>query len=217
MEKHITQFDEVQATANMTIQVAKSVHVVDADTAAKAKAFAVELKNIEGMIDEIRKEMVKPLNDEVKGINDYAKTLTLPIGQAKAELSGKIIAWQNEERMKAEIEAAAEKARLDAIAAQMAESGEATFEEVEAVQERAAVYAEPIKMLKHEKPLAVRDSWKFKVTDFKALAEYAVKTGQLWMLSPNESEIGKKVRAATGPLRNCPGLEIWSEQSAIIK
>lgn len=217
MENTIQEFNEVQAKADAALQIALGAEVTDADTAAVAKSQAVELKDIEKLIEDKRKELVKPYNDKVSEINAAAKAITAPIGQGKRALADKLLAWQNEERMKAEMAAAAEKARLEAMAAEMAESEDATLEEVEAVQERAQAYAEPVKMLKHEKPLAVREVWKHEIKDFKALAEYAVKTGQLWLLLPNESEIGKRVRAAQGPLRTLPGCEIWSEQSAVIR
>jgi len=216
-QTEVVGFNEIQATANAALQVALSTEVIDSDTASAAKAQAVELAGIEKKIEETRKTLVKPYNDKVSEINAAAKAITAPIGQGKGTLANRIMAWQNEERMKAEMAAAAEKARLEAEAAKLAESDDATLEEVEAVQEMAAVYAEPVKMLKHEKPLATRDSWKYLVTDFKALAEFAVKTGSLWLLMPNEAEIGKRVRAANAPLRTLPGAEIWSEQSAVIR
>jgi hypothetical protein len=217
MGNTIQEFNEVQAKADAALQVALAAEVTDSDSAAVAKSQAVELKDIEKLIEDKRKELVKPYNDKVSEINAAAKALAAPIGQGKTALADKLLAWQNEERMNAEIAAAEEKARLEAMAAEMAESEDATLEEVEAVQERAQAYAEPVKMMKHEKPLAVREVWKCEIKDFKALAEYAVKTGQLWLLLPNESEIGKRVRAAQGPLRTLPGCEIWSEQSAVIR
>ena len=217
MQTNIQEFNEVQAKAEAALQVALAAEVTDSDSAAVAKSQAVELKDVEKLIEDKRKELVKPYNDKVSEINAFAKAIAEPIGKGKKTLADKLLAWQNEERMKAEIAAAEEKARLEAMAAEMAESEDATLEEVEAVQERAQVYAEPVKMMKHEKPLAVREVWKHKVDDFTALAEYAVTTGQLWLLLPNESEIGKRVRAAQGPLRTLPGCEIWSEQSAVIR
>lgn len=217
MENTIQEFNELQAKADAALQVALAAEVTDADTAAAAKAMAGELKSVEKRIEEIEKVLIAPLDKKIKEIKAFTKPLKAAISDGKNDLADRILAWQNEELAKAEMEAAAEKARLEAMAAEMAESEDATLEEVEAVQERAQAYAEPVKMMKHEKPLAVREVWKCEIKDFKVLAEYAVKTGQLWLLLPNESEIGKRVRAAQGPLRTLPGCEIWSEQSAVIR
>lgn len=202
----IKEFDAVQATANAALEVANAVEVQDIETAATAKAQALELQKIEKSIEEVRVALVKPLNDQVREINAKAKAITAPIEAGKKGISGKLLRWQNEERLKAEQAAAEEKARLEAEAAALAEKDDATLEEIEAVEAKAAIYSVPVKMLKAEKPLTVREIWKYTITDESKLPRE--------FLMPNTSLIGERVR---GGLRIIPGVEIYSEQSAVLK
>lgn len=202
----ITGFNAIQETANAALESAKEVVVCDLQTAESSKAKAVELKGIENRIEDIRKELVKPLNDQVSAINAAAKSISTPINAGKTELANKLMRWQNEERMKAEAKAAEERAQREAEAAALAASDDATFEEIEAAEERVELAAAPVKMTKSETPLQTREIWKFTITDKAALPED--------LKLPNEAEIGRRVRAGA---RVISGVEIFSEQVAVVR
>lgn len=209
---NIVSFDAIKATANEALEIAKSIKVNDADSAAAATGKLSELKAIADRVENIRKDLVAPIDEERKRIQDMAKAISTPIDSAKRNLSDEIRRWQNEERLKAEKAAEEERKAAEARLAETLADDNASIEDVERVTAHVEVASKPVKMSKSLKPLKTRENWKFTVTDFKALVQHALATESLWMLSPNESEIGKKVRAANTPLRQCPGLEIYSEE-----
>lgn len=204
--QEVVSFDAIKATADSALLAAQSVTVTDLSTAEVSKSKAVELQRVEKRIEEIRKELVKPLNDQVSAINATAKSLSSPIGAAKSELANKLMRWQNEERMKAEAKAEEERKQREAEAAAIAASDDATFEEIEEAEAKVELAAAPVKMTKSETPLQVREIWKFSITDKAALPED--------LKLPNEAEIGRRVRAGA---RVIPGVEIFSEQVAVVR
>lgn len=207
----VVNFDAIKATAEAALEIAKTITVTDADSAATATAKRAELKIIADRVESIRKDLVKPIDDAKAKIQADAKAISDPIKAARADIESKIILWQEEEKAKAKAIADAEKAAAEArLAATMADDN-ATIEEVEQASAQVEIAAKPVKMSGAYKPLKTRENWKFHVTDLKALVKYALENDALWMISANEVEIGKRVRAAEKPLRECPGLEIYSE------
>lgn len=200
------EFNAIQQTANAALAAAKAVAVTDLSTAETSKAKAVELKGIENRIETIRKELVAPLNAQVSAINAAAKAISTPINAGKTELANKLMRWQNEERMKAEAKAEEERKQREAEAAALAANDDATFEEIEEAEAKVELAAAPVKMTKTETPLQTREIWKFMVTDKAALPED--------LKLPNEAEIGRRVRAGA---RQIPGVEIFSEQVAVVR
>lgn len=201
MEKTV-QYNAVQAKAQAALEIAKAVEVTDIASAEKSKAVALELKDIGEAVEAVRVKLVKPLNDEVKAINAYAKEIAEPIEGAKKTLTQKLKAWQTAEREKAEAEQAAARAKAEAEAAALMASDEASIEEVEKAAEKVEVLAAPVTMARAEKPVTVRNIWKFIVKDeSKIPREY---------LMPDTVKIGKAVR---GGLRVLDGVEIYSEES----
>lgn len=209
---NIVSFDAIKATAQAVLEIAKLIQVTDAESAAKAKFQADEIKRLLDRVEEIRKALVKPVDEEREKIQGDAKGISGPLKEGRDGINARIKAWQDAEREKAEAIAEEERKAAEARLAETLADDNASIEDVERVTAHVEVASKPVKMSKSLKPLKTRENWKFTVTDFKALVQHALATDSLWMLSPNESEIGKKVRAANAPMRQCPGLEIYSEE-----
>jgi hypothetical protein len=127
------EFDELHAKIQVFVSPTCNIVVSDAASNAVAAGTLKTLKDFEKQIEAKRVAAVKPLNDEVKSINDYAKKITLPLAEAEALIKKKMGAYSDEERRKAEEErrqieakrqeeerkaAAERKAREDAARAQ---------------------------------------------------------------------------------------------------
>jgi len=208
----IQAFDAIKATAEEALAIAKTVKVTDADSAAVAKAKRDELKTIGQRVEEIRKEQVKPIDEAREKVQELAKSIAKPLDEGKKLIEGELMRWQAEERAKAEAAAEAERKAAEARLAETISREDATIEEIERLEEQVQIQSAPVKMGKSYKPLKTRENWKFAVRDFRALVEYALKEGKLELLISNDSEIGRRVRAAENPLRVLPGVEIYSEQ-----
>lgn len=105
--------EQTGAVLDLTIKDAESM-AVGIDRGTKIKGA---LNKLEAM----RKEMVGPLNDQVKAINAKFKFFSEPLENAKDSLNKKLIVFQEAERRKAELirqeaerKAAEEQARIDA-------------------------------------------------------------------------------------------------------
>lgn len=202
----LLEFNPIQEAANTALEIAAQVEVSDASTAEAAKGQAVELKQIEAKIEDLRKNLVKPYNDRVKAINDTAKKISAPIEAGKKAIANKIVSWQTEERMKAEAEAEQRRKDAEAEAERVRQNDESTLEDVAKAEVKVEIASAPVKLSGAMKTISTREIWKFRIVDANKIPrEY---------LQPNEVLIGSAVR---GGLRILDGVEIYSESSAVIK
>lgn len=148
-------------------------------------------------MEEKRKEYVKPLQDQVKAINDTYKTLMQPIEAADLTTRNKILAYQKEqERIRREQEEI-NRMRLEAARKEMELKGELT-ESVNLVE----VAPEAPKRVQTEMgTISQRMIRKWELVDFSLVPD------QYKML--NETLIGKMVRA--GIPSGIPGIRIYEE------
>ncbi len=212
--KEVTNFDAVKATAEAALLIAKDIVVENAKQATAATLKRDEIRTILKLVEDRRKELVKPFDDAKAAVQAEAKGISTPLEKAKADLEKKVSSWQAIERAKAEEAAEAERKAAEArLAATMADD-DATTEDVERVAGHVEVASHPVKMSKSLAPMKTRENWKAEVVDLKALAAHAIATNQMWLIEANVTEIGKRVRAAENRMTECPGLNIYSEVGA---
>lgn len=96
----IEKLDIEQQKASALLEIAEQMRVETGEQAEQAKHYSLQLAQVEKNIDSIRKKIVKPLNDEVKRINSYAKKLSEPLQKAKTRLKDVIFTWQKAEQEK---------------------------------------------------------------------------------------------------------------------
>lgn len=161
MNNDLVKFDELVADLTVFVSPIKDLVVTDKPSCDKANLTLKELKFWEKKIEEKRKEMVGPLNDQVKRINEYAKTVTAPLATPEIHLKAQLLAYERllekerEEQRRIEREAQAkreaearaviEKQRAEAqalIAKQQAEAAEAARQAKEDA-EALAMFAAP--------------------------------------------------------------------------
>lgn len=204
-----------------TRAVESVVDAMDAEIAADA------LRLVAGICKEVeasRVEIGKPVLEMTRKINALAKEFTTELADEKARLERILGEYQAAERRKADAarraaQDEADRLAADAARAQIAADRATSATEIERSQQAVAeaeVKAIEARVVAAEiaptKPagVAVRQSWKFEVTDIKAL--FAARP-DLCVIEPNNAGI----RAQIPHNQNIPGLRIWAEAKASVR
>jgi len=218
-------FDQLSADLSLMVAPIKNLVVTDKATCEQAVTTRKEVKSWEKKIEEKRKELVGPLNDQVKRVNEYAKLISAPINEATNHIDSQLREFERvleAQRKEAEKKAFEEKMRLeeaarkkieeqaeDAAALAMFEASNESAEKVLAEAEAEAVRIEfeahkknndTLKEIKQNKVAGSRRVWKFEILN---AAEVPAA-----FLMVNESAIGAAVRAGT---RTIPGVRIFED------
>lgn len=222
--KELKEFDQLAADLTLMVTPIKALSVIDKGTCEQAVATRREVKSWEKKIEEKRKQLVGPLNDQVKMINDYAKKISSPINDATSHIDHQLREYERlleieraaaakkafEEKMRQEeetrklIEAQAEEAAALAMfeAPEEAEKvlAQAESEAVRIEFEAHKAHTDAVKEIKQNKVAGSRRVWKFEITDPALIPNT--------FLMVNESAIGAAVRAGT---RTIPGVRIYED------
>lgn len=96
--KSIKEFDALTADIAALIEPTNLIKVTDFNSCAYAIEAGKSVKGFLKKIEDKRKELVGPLNDQVKEINAYAKQISHPIETAESHIKSEVIAFENEQR-----------------------------------------------------------------------------------------------------------------------
>jgi hypothetical protein len=170
-----------------------------------------------------RTALVKPLNDEVKAINDFFKRELAPFVDARPGLEQKSLAWRRKKAaLKAEADARAERERLaaEALAAEAVkaeQAGQTAIAEklldkaVESEGNAAAavaVAAQPIRntVVTSMGASTIKRTWTFKVLDLAQIpSQYLVL---------DDKAVREAIRQG---VREIAGLEIFQDESLSVR
>ncbi len=159
----------------------------------------VIIRRIKKGMEEKRKEYLKPFQDHIKETNDAFKTLMEPIEQADKITSGKMLAFDTEQKRKRQ-EAEAIEAEKLALARREAElnNGEITID-LTPIEKPEPV---PDRIRTDIGSSGQRDIWKWEVTDINLVpSEY---------LMINAGMLTPIVKASKGKIV-IPGIRIYNE------
>lgn len=194
----------------------------------KASDLLKFIKSTFKKAEEERKAITDPINASVKILNSRFKTITDPLSTAEGNVKGKILAFEQERRRKAE-EEAREQARLAAIKAAEDEARRKAEEEsAKAIEDgQIDIFADPVEVevkideasLVIPEPVvnvapvrgaygsttSVVKRWTFRVTDIAALAAYDKD-----LVAAVSVEINKRIRDG---VRDIPGLDIYQDET----
>ncbi len=155
------------------------------------------IRRLKKVMEEKRKEYVRPLQDHMKTVNDTFRTLMEPIETADTITGGKILAFTLKQKLIRE-----EQEKINALRKEAADR-DATLhngEISESVNLVEVIPETPTTTRTDLGSVGQRDHWTFEVTDFALLPdEYKM---------PDATKIGKIVRAG---LHTIPGVKIWNE------
>lgn len=195
-------------------------------TSAMAEAAADDLKKIKGLakeLDEQRKEITKPLDDEKAGVMDYYRPAQNFLADAESILKNKLNIYlqvvekrRREEQAKAEEAARKERERLEEQARKAEASGKS--EKADALRENAAAVSTHVVQ---EAPklagVSVRTLWRAKVIDKRALVEAALNRSDVMSLIQVDETALNKLATALKENLSIPGVEAYSENSMSAK
>lgn len=88
--------DDIQIVGDAFLDNAKCI-VVTQSTHAEAIDFTANISTALKELEKKRKELVKPLNDRVKGINKFFRELQVPFDQANEIMRQKLTEYRKEE------------------------------------------------------------------------------------------------------------------------
>lgn len=232
----------VAAEASQALAIAQA-YVIDCPEMYEAAAD--ELKDIKAKynrIDAARKKITQPMDAAKKAVMDFFRAPLENLEKAERSLKGSMLAYQQAEATKAakaqreaEQRAAeerraleaqqreAEKKAQEAMRAGDTSAAQAAVEVAEAVREqRELAEVAPVAALATAAPkasgISMRDNWKARVDDFKALVIEAAKRAQdgddflLSMLEPNQSALDVAAKGMKAHL-NIPGVTAYNDQT----
>lgn len=127
MSQELIQFDKLKADITVFVAPVMSVEVSDPQSSQSAIDVAKDIKGYLKAVDDKRKELVGPLNDRVKMINDYCKQITAPLLNAETHVKGQLNAFAAQQetiRQDAVRKAEAERREAERVAAEERERQE---------------------------------------------------------------------------------------------
>lgn len=108
-------FDSLAADITLFVAPTKALKVNSTESSATAIEVAKTIKEYTSSVEKKRKELVGPLNAQVKAINDYCKQITAPLDEADAHVRGQLNVFAAElERVRRAEEARIERERIQA-------------------------------------------------------------------------------------------------------
>lgn len=119
MSSDLQRFDDLKASITVFVSPTLQLKVSDAASSATGIDVAKQIRGFLKEVDERRRELVDPLNQQVKNINEYVKSLTAPLERADQHVKGELnlYAAQQEKIRQEELRRAREEAaRLEAEA-----------------------------------------------------------------------------------------------------
>lgn len=222
-------FDNLKADIQLFVEPVTGMTVRDSVSSDKALEAGKQVKSYVKKIEETRKALVGPLNDEVKRINDYAKQIAEPLLKAESHLKTELIAHERT----LEIQRAEEAKRVEAARIEAEKEAKAKFEaqkeeaatmamfmdekdvkrseivaEAEMSRELVTIHqnhAKEAKAVAQTKVSGITRRWTFEVTDKSQLPSE--------FLIADEVAIGKLVRSG---VREIAGVRIYQEAGIAI-
>lgn len=226
----IQKFDQLKADITIAIQPILALTAKDDESSKGILEAGRQTKAYAKRVEDLRKELTSPLNDEVKRINAHAKQITEPLDRAEAHIKGELLKWEKElERRRHEEFKRAEEKRLKAEA-----EAKARADEEREASEMAAMFSKPeeaakvtavadakaereISEIRNEHKTAVKDIGATKVSGIRKRWVFEV-TDQ--SLVPREflivNEMAIRAAVNTG-MREIAGIRIYEDTSISIR
>lgn len=213
----LAQFEPLKADITAFVAPVKTLKVVDLQTSADAIDTGKRIVALKKQIEDKRKELVKPFNDTVSTINEYAREISAPLLEGEKHVRLELNRFNSEQELKQAEERrrfldqkieADKKAReaIEKLAASNKPADAKVFAEVQiqhATTQRQVAFAE--KDLDDQKIKNVRRPWKFEVTDETAIPRV--------YLSIDEKKIRDAIKFG---IHTIPGVRIYQEAEVML-
>lgn len=216
-----------------------TVEAMQIDSHAMMEVAADELRSLKAdykRLEEARQHHVKPMNEEVKYINNWFRDAIAKMEQAEGALKRKMLTFQNEQEQKrreaqARIESAQRAERVRMAAENVAREREAQEQAagqtesdaaatlLAAAQQNAAsetvalVMTAPVHIAPKLAGISTKGTYKGKVINFLALVQYVAKHPEfLNLLLPNATAINQIAKAQRDSCR-IEGILIFEDKT----
>jgi hypothetical protein len=207
--------DALAETVNEAMTNAQSYTIDSTDVLAVANDDLRDIARAVKEMDELRTSYVKPLNDEVKFINDAFRPHIEGMKQARGILEPKIIAFQRaeatrvaEEQRKANEAAAAERRRLEEQARDAQAKGDE--ETASALVVAAEVMVAPVVTKTYTTKgtgTSSRSTWSAEVTNLLELVQYVAANPQfIGLLQANQVALNGQAKSLKAAMQ-IPGVK----------
>jgi Asp-tRNA(Asn)/Glu-tRNA(Gln) amidotransferase C subunit len=190
--EELKNLDRQQKTILKRIE---EINIIDTGTLQGAVEVIKELKKARDEVKKVREFFVKPLQKQVKEINDKFKPYTDALDNAESEIKGKILFYeQGEERKRQE--------ELEKLREKQQEEYQKEIKKAEKKGQIPPPPPAPIEIVKPRiEGLAMRKIWDFEVVDENKIPqEYLI---------PDAVKIRKVIQAG---VRNIEGLRIFEKE-----
>lgn len=232
-QTNLVKFDKLKADITAYVEPTKNIVVNSQDTQAGAMTSVREIKSWQKKVEEVRDSLVRPLNEQVRLINSYAKEISDPLGRAETHIKTQLTYWERELAKKRAEEAARiererqakeeelrkklaeEKAQVKEIGNQLysespIETAKAVAQvETQAIKEKFKLEQETraeMKAVDNMKVSGAKKVWKFDVLDPDLVPRKYCSVEQ------------KLIRSAIAQgVREIPGLKIYEDISIAIR
>lgn len=230
MSTQLQKFDSLKAEISVFVQPVSTIVVTNQTELDAAMSTVRTVKHLLKQVEARKKELIDPLNAQVKLVRDYANEIAAPLEAAEAHVKAQLVAYERElarsreearrreaeEQRKREAEARAKleeerkAAELEAMFATKEESdlAEATIEatETRVHTELAITHAQNLAQIDAQKVSGARKVWTFKVTDLSLVPK------EFFVL--DEKKVRSQIRDG---VREISGIEIFQETSIAIR
>lgn len=113
MNNELVKFNELKSEITSVVAPVLKVSVTDATSSQGAITAALTIKEMAKRVDDLRRELVDPLNAQVKKINAYAKDISVPLDKAEAHLRSELNKFaQEQEKVRREAQRKLDEQRI---------------------------------------------------------------------------------------------------------
>lgn len=221
-DSELAFFDEVLHDIAKFLEPAEPVTVVSPESCSKAMVSAKHIKMLEKAVEDRRKAAVAPLNDRIKNLNAYAKTLLEPLMGMERQIKAQLVSWETklaEERAAQARAIEAERRKKEA--------------EIRALAEEERKKKEMLSSFGMEAPVATAERKAFEAEKSLAIAERANDqnrvsgTSKVWTFRVTDESLVPREFCAPVPMlireavkngaRDIPGVQIFEETRVAIR
>jgi len=209
LQRAETQAQTEAVTISNMFSLAFGATVAGQPEADAAATHLQAVKSYFKRIEDLRKELVKPLNDTVKKINELFKPATDLATKTEKVWKDKLVEFHTQQESKRRIQEARdreaadkERAKLEARAERLEDKGKG--DQAEALRQEAEAIPTPVAPpVEKSKGLSMREDWQYEVLNQNAIPfEY-------WVV--DHQALAKVVRAMKGT-KGIPGIRQFPKQ-----
>jgi len=183
----------------------RSLVIIDDDSLDRGKSLVKDARMIEGLIDDKRKQLTRPLLDEKKIIDDIAKSITSDLNDAIKDLRAQILKYEKkkeEDRLEELRRIEEEKKKAEERLMSSASSKDDVLEAIDVIQEIAKTEDE----LREAKSSSISKVWTYEVVDIKLVPRAYLKI--------DDAEVKAAIKVG---IREIPGIRIFQKDQLVIR